>query len=167
MRSMKVRIALAMGVIVLLAAPGALAAELSAAKTLPKLLTASAPFSRKNFKVKPASIAYTMGAFLGGPRRSGHRYDPLSWKAWTSSTAKGSGFDWTNTCKPDCASGTYVSYPVKLKAWRPRLVRGETTFTRLTVTFTAKRPPHTSQRTQVWKVKHNKGYYYWAYPIAH
>ena len=77
---MKLRITLAMGAIVLVGAPVALAAR------TPRVPTFTGPYSKHDLRARPAQIIYTAdgSGFLAGRRRSGHRFDPLSWKSWTS-----------------------------------------------------------------------------------
>lgn len=163
MRPTKVRVLVALGLTVLLSAPSALASG-----GLPKIPSYSGPYSRHDFKVKPATIDYGMGqAFFAGRHRSGAHYGPLKWTSWTSNSAEGSGRNWIDNCRPNCAAGTYHSVPVDLKAWRPRTVSGHLLFTRLTVTTLGKRPPHNSHGFQVWKLSHNGQVWFWTYPHRH
>lgn len=156
-KSVKVRVLLALGACVLMGAPAALASG-----GLPKVPSFSGTVSKKDFKVRPSSIDYGMGqAFLAGTR-TGNTNKPLSWTSWTASSGRGSGLNWLDNCKPNCAAGTYHSYPVKLKVWQPATVSGHLIFTRMTVTYTGKRPPRVAHATQVWKVKHNKNVFFWS-----
>ncbi len=150
---------LAMGAIVLMGAPVALASG------LPKLLNTGGPGTRKDFQVRPATISYGMGQnFFAGQHRSGTHYAPLKWTSWTAADASASALSWIDNCKPDCAGGTEKSYPVKLKAWRPQAKSGLLIFTRLTVTYTGMRPSYIKQKTQVWKVSLKGHYWYWSMP---
>ena len=132
----------------------------------PKVPTYSGPYSKNDLQAKPTRITITEDGYvyLAGPRRSAKRDDPLSWTRWTATSGHGSGFEWINNCKPSCVSGTFHSYPVNLKAWRPRPLTHRLVFTRMTVTYTGKLPPHTSQKTQVWKVTAQGKNYFWVLP---
>jgi hypothetical protein len=155
MRSTTVRIVVAIGPTLLLAAPVAMASG-----GLPKIPSYSGPYGKHDFKVRPAVIDYGMGsAFFAGR----HRSAPLSWTSWTATSGKGSGWDWLDNCKPNCAAGTFHSYPVNLKVWNPQTVNGHLIFTRMTVTFTGNRPPH--QSNHVWRVRHHGNVYFWAFPM--
>jgi hypothetical protein len=43
----------------------------------------------------------------------------ITWSAWTTTQALGTGVNWLDNCKPSCASGRYYAYPVKLRAYDP------------------------------------------------
>lgn len=69
----------------------------------------------------------------------------LHWTSWNS-TADGTGTFKVDNCVPSCAAGKYLSYPVKTHLWRAEPWPGHAGrkyFTRLTVTFTGKRPKST------------------------
>lgn len=156
-RSPKVRVLLALGAAVSVSVPVALASA-----GLPKVPTFTGPNSKHDLQVRPASILYAAdgSGFWAGPRRSGHKYDPLSWTSWTSSSANGSGFDWVNDCRPDCASGTFHSYPIKLALSRPRTEGKHLVFTRLTLTYAGTKP---SSHPRDWKVSHHGRQYTWTF----
>ena len=67
--------------------------------------------------------------------------------------AVGSGVNWLDNCRPDCASGKYYGYPARLRAYGPQNGR----FTRL---WTRVRY-HGKWRTHSWKLVHNRGSWYW------
>jgi hypothetical protein len=84
------------------------------------------------FQVKPATLAFGAdgGMLVLGPgvtqsdfraRHDGH----IRWTAWNQTNARGSGSVWINRCRPDCAAGNYVTYPVTLRA--SRVVNGRYT----------------------------------------
>jgi len=101
---------------------------------LPKLL-ADGPHFSLTWQMRPAHIDYTgdgsgvLGGFDGGGRAHPGR---LVWLMWTTTLARGSGAVWIDNCTPDCASGKFTSFPVKVVAFRP--INGR--FTRLTLTYT-------------------------------
>jgi hypothetical protein len=149
------RIWILVAAIGLLAAPGALAAG------LPKVPSYSGPTSKGDFKVKPASIQYVMsGGFLAGRQKPNHKAGSLHWSSWTTTGGRGSGFNWIEKCNP--CSGKFTLYPVKLHVWHRQQVRGHRIFTRMTVTYTGKKPRH-SPRSSVWKVQHNGNDFFWKY----
>lgn len=160
-RSTKVWVILAIGAIVLVGAPAAVASG------LPKLLNSGGPATKHDFQVRPSTILYGMPQeALAGRHHSNGNYSPLDWTSWTTKYGRGSGFSWLNNCKPNCAGGKYHSYPVKLKAWRPETKSGLLIFTRLTITYTGKRPSYIKQKTQVWKVILKGHSWYWSMPTA-
>jgi len=160
LRSIKVRAVALAGMTVLVTASAALA---SATPTVP---AASGTSGKKDLKAKPASIMYTGdgSAFLAGAKKSRDKTKSLTWTSWTASSGKGSGYNWLNSCKPDCASGTFHSYPVTLKVWRPKTVAGQLIFTRMTVTYTSKMPPGARKKIQIWKVRYHHKAYVWKFP---
>ncbi len=138
---------------------------LGSGSTLPKLPSQIGPPSAGELMVKPASITYSGdgSAYFAGAARSNHRDKPLTWSSWTATAGKGSGFNWLNNCTPNCAAGTFHAFPVKLDAYRPKRLGGHLIFTRMKVTFTGKMPKH-STRTQLWKVVHQSGGYFYDFP---
>jgi hypothetical protein len=151
-----------------LVAAGALVsvpAALGSGSALPKLPSQIGPSSTGDLEVKPASIVYTGdgSAFFAGPKKSSHRDKPLNWSSWTATGGQGSGFNWLNNCTPNCAAGTFHAFPVKLDAYRPKRAGGHLIFTRMKVTYTGKMPKH-SASTQVWKVVHQNGGYFYTFP---
>ena len=140
-------------------------AALGSGAALPKLPSTIGPPGKGDLKAKPASIVYTGdgSAFLAGGPKSNHRAKPLNWSSWTATAGTGSGFNWVNNCNPNCAGGTFHRFAVKLDAYRPRKVGGHLIFSRLRVTFTGKAPKHSSS-SEVWKVVHQSGGYFYAFP---
>src|SRR6202035_97882 len=126
-----------------LVAAGALVtvpAALGSGAALPKLPTQIGPPGKGDLKAKPASITYSGdgSAFFAGAEMSNHRDKPLKWSSWTATGGQGSGFNWLNNCKPNCAAGTFHAFPVKLHAYRPKHLGGALIFTRIKVTYTGK-----------------------------
>ena len=72
------------------------------------------------------ATAFTVGLYTypGFPATIGidnHDYiSGISWKSVSADTAEATGTLTADNCTPDCASGKYVSYPVKLIASTPR-----------------------------------------------
>lgn len=159
MRLRKISIVVATGALV------SVPAALGSGTTLPKLPSQIGPASAGDLKVKPTSITYSGdgSAFFAGAPKPNHRAKPLNWSSWTSAGGQGSGFNWLNDCDPNCAGGTFHRFAVKLDAYRPRRVGGHRIFTRMKVTYTGKMPKH-STRTQVWKVVHQSGGYFYNFP---
>ncbi len=84
-----------------------------------KLLEADAG----KFVVRPSQIIPNAdgGIIFGGPKRPGQRLGHITWQLWTSARANGTGVEWENNCKPDCAQGTYKNRgTVHFRASRPR-----------------------------------------------
>jgi hypothetical protein len=108
-------------------------------------------------KVKPATILYTgdgSGFFAGAKQVSKTNFGKIHWSKWTKKKAVGSGANWLNDCKPNCAKGKFHGYPVTLKLTTPKKVAGKNIFTRMTVTYTQNLPAH-AVKTTTWKVTHS------------
>jgi hypothetical protein len=150
----------------ILVAAGALVAVPAAlAGSLPTVPSYSGPVGHGDLKIRPSTIDYDMGsAFLAGSRRPNHKAGPLNWSSWTAPGGRGSGFNWLDNCKPNCASGKFHLFPVKLHFWRASRVHGHRIFTRLTVTYTGKRPAFVHHKTSTWKVVFNSGGYFYNTP---
>ncbi len=68
----------------------------------------------------------------------------LSWSAWSSAFASGSGTQTINSCLPTCTAGQFHSYPVDFVLWRTASVpdhSGKRYFSRVTVLYPGARPP--------------------------
>jgi hypothetical protein len=145
------------------------AASASAAMALPGLPAYSGPIrAGKNPVVKPGSIVYTGdgSGFLAGPGKTGRRpkAGKLKWTSWSGKGATATGEDWINNCLPDCADGKFSTFPVALKASRPRVVLGHKIFTRLKVTWTGSRPKFIKHHVELWKVRTSQHDYFWNFP---
>jgi hypothetical protein len=65
----------------------------------------------------------------------------MSWSSFGGATAQGKGTFVTNTCKPNCAEGKDVSYPVTVKASATKKCKGGVkVYEKLALTFTARKP---------------------------
>lgn len=67
----------------------------------------------------------------------------ITWSSWTRSEARGRGTARVNDCDPNCAAGTFRSYPLGLRAFRPRETGGcvpGSLFTRLAWRFPQRKP---------------------------
>jgi hypothetical protein len=152
------------------ATAAALAMSASAALAATPMIPAytGPPQAGKNPRVRPGQIVYTGdgSGVLAGRGKASRRphFGHIHWTRWGAHRARGTGANWLNNCKPDCADGRFSSYPVKLAASRPRVMAGFDVFTRLKVTYTAKMPRFVHQRTQTWKVKHSRGVFVWLFP---
>ena len=161
MRANKLTVLAATAAIVGLAAPAAWAGSLL------KVPDAGGHLANSQFQIRPASIQISGdGSFyFDGRRKPHHHAAPLKWTSWTSTGGRGSGFNWVNNCMPNCASGTFHLYPVKLHVWRPRHVGGHFIFTRMTVTYTDGHPRGVPHNKDVFTVSHKSGgLYFWNYP---
>jgi hypothetical protein len=101
---------------------------------------------------RPAQIVYSGDgtAFLAGQGTSARHPGRLRWTTWSTTRALGYGATWMDNCKPNCAAGTYFSYPSNVRLYRPRVLGGHLVFTRMTVTFPATRPPYPAYRSGSW-----------------
>jgi hypothetical protein len=96
-----------------------------------------------SFSVRPAAIVLSgdgslviagNAAWIGrnpSPHGTASQFGHIEWTAWTATHATGSGVEWLDNCKPNCAQGTYFPQPVELAA--SRLTDGR--YTRLILRF--------------------------------
>jgi hypothetical protein len=61
--------------------------------------------------------------------------EKLHWSSWKATRAKGTGRLSRNTCTPDCADGTFKSYPADFTLSDVVPTDGLTLFTSVTITF--------------------------------
>ena len=118
-------------------------------------------------KVKPAQIVYTgdgSGLFAGAQRVSKKNLGSIQWTKWNKKKALGSGANWLNDCKPNCAKGTYHGYAVTLKLTRPRHKSGFFVFTRMLVTYTGKLPKGVSTSRQTRTLVDHNNFFVWKFP---
>ena len=143
------RATLAASAIVFAAAASAAAAATPAFPTY-----AGAPF-KGNPAVKPSYIQYVGDGsefFAGAGRKRAGR---LHWTVWNHKEGLGTGYQWIDDCTPNCASGKFSKFPVKLQVDKPRKESRFLIFTRLQVTYTGKMPGH--QKSFTWKVSYANG----------
>lgn len=117
-----------------------------AAEPLPKALEAYGG----SFVVRPSfmDITPTDGLALLGAGRSLAHAGPVKWSSWTTSSGRGKGALFFDTCEPSCAGGRQIRYPASIRVSRPRDGR----FTLLTI--------YSSYRhaTQVYKMIEKPGF---------
>jgi hypothetical protein len=71
------------------------------------------------------------------------RVRAITWTSWTRREARGHGTALVNDCEPNCAEGEFHRYPIRLRAYRPRLEGGcvpAWLFTRLAWRFPGDKP---------------------------
>lgn len=71
----------------------------------------------------------------------------LVWTSWGPSEASGSGEIDENDCQPDCASGRFHGYPVRVQLGQVVPTSAGPRFSELKATFTADHPPGPSTVT--------------------
>ena len=67
----------------------------------------------------------------------------IDWSSWTATEARGRGTALVNDCEPNCAEGTFRRFPIRLRAFRPRMTGGcvpGSLFTRLAWRFPQSKP---------------------------
>jgi hypothetical protein len=65
----------------------------------------------------------------------------LRWSTFGGASARAGGTFKMNTCKPNCASGKVVSYPVTVTATSPRSCKaGLRVYNKLSLKFTGRKP---------------------------
>jgi hypothetical protein len=60
----------------------------------------------------------------------------IHWSSWTMTNAMGTASHSINNCKPDCAGGTFSSFPVQVTLSEPTTLEGVLVFTVITMTPT-------------------------------
>jgi hypothetical protein len=130
-------------------------AALAAAPTFPAF---NGSASKNNPVSKPTEIVYTGddSEFFAG-HKGAKKIGKLDWKTWNSTDGIASGYQYIDNCRPNCAAGKFATFPVTLKAYRPKKESKYLFFTRLKVTYTAKEPAH--KKTFTWKASYSKGYF--------
>lgn len=89
---------------------------------------------------KPRSILIACGDGNARVKR-------LHWSVWTDRKAHGSGVWQQNNCKPDCADGHFINYPVRLRLSQV-IVRNHTRiFGRVVALFPGSAPPYPAYKT--------------------
>jgi hypothetical protein len=120
-----------------------LAAALLLAAATPAGASGRAPLllrfdDTSHFAVRPATLSFGAdgGQLVLGPGvtqsqvhagQDGH----IRWTKWSATGAHGVGTVWINRCRPDCAAGHYLSYPVRVQA--SQVLSGR--YTRLTLFY--------------------------------
>lgn len=143
----------AIGIAGLGIATGAAAAT---AATLPAFPTFSGPPSKHNPEVKPGEIIYSGDGsqfFASRGKRPGN----LHWTVWNATEGRGTGAQWIDNCDPSCANGKFTLYPITLKVSAPKQESKYFIFTRLTVTYTGKKPGH--KKSFTWPVSYSHGFF--------
>ena len=84
-------------------------------------------------QVKPASIIVACGD-------GGFYFSKLRWTSWSGRLVHGKGLANANDCSPNCAAGHFHTYPASVSLGTPKTCGGRTEFTKLSWTFTGKRP---------------------------
>jgi hypothetical protein len=64
----------------------------------------------------------------------------MTWAAWTSSDATGTGLLWLNLCQPDCAAGKLAHYPVRVTLSDVQASAHGQWFSHLTIGWESPRP---------------------------
>lgn len=121
------------------------AALVIAAFTLPAIsASAASPLKITNCNKsvsKPTTITLTCAD-------ANTALNKLSWSSFGGATAKGKGTLVVNTCKPNCAAGKNVSYPVGIVATGSKKCTGASVYSKIALTFTgAKKPPASVKRS--------------------
>jgi hypothetical protein len=84
-------------------------------------------------KTKPATIILACGDGNAVLQK-------LSWSSWKDHSASGQGSLSQNDCTPDCADGTFHSYPIKVSLADPVPTDGRQYFVKVTLSFPKHRP---------------------------
>jgi hypothetical protein len=64
----------------------------------------------------------------------------LTWTAWGTTTASGTGTARVNDCTPNCANGHMSNEPVKVTLTKPHRVCGRRVFGEVSMTYSGRRP---------------------------
>jgi hypothetical protein len=123
------RISLALAAVIVVAVPVTAATTAGASTKLRVFF----PNDCQHNKYKPKSFVVTCAD-------ANFTVKKVKYSAYGATSAKGTGTASLNTCEPDCASGTFKSYPVKLTLSRVKQCGDVPQFTRARITFTGARP---------------------------
>ena len=106
--------------------------------------TDGSPRTRGVLARRPKLIVYSGdgAAYVGGSHRRRRGAGPISWSSWGGAAAVGTGANWLDNCTPNCAKGRFTAYPAQIRLDRPKRLGGRLVFSRLTLTYTARRPAH-------------------------
>gem|GEM_PF-3149758 len=76
----------------------------------------------------------------------GMRLEDVNWTHWTGAGATGQGMFVANDCTPDCAQGTFHSYPATFDLSHPVRTPGGVVFAQLTVSYAHTGPAYPTGR---------------------
>jgi hypothetical protein len=148
--------------VVFAAVSGTATITATAATALPKAPT-SFQTTARDLTIAPRSILVSEdgNAPIWGPGSRGFkgedhfpREPAIRWTQWGARAALAAGALVQGTCTPSCGQGTFDTYPISIKMWRPGVVHGQRIFTRLSYTFLTDRPsrvPHTVLATATYE----------------
>jgi hypothetical protein len=124
------RLPLALAAVVAMALPVAAA---SAAGSSSDQLRVFFPKDCQHNVYKPKSVIVTCAD-------ANFAIKKITYSSYGTKKARGTGTASINTCEPNCAAGTFQSFPVRFVMSRVGQCGDVPQFRRLTVTFTGKRP---------------------------
>ncbi len=130
-----------------LAAAAALGAWAGTAVAAPRHAAGTAPIPRPVVFTCAGHAEMRPGTYILTCADDNNFFTRLSWTSWTSTLASATGSQWVNGCIPNCAEGTFHSYPVDVIFWRSEPVAHpaypfERDFTRITVLYPGARPAY-------------------------
>ena len=64
----------------------------------------------------------------------------MSWSRWGRDIARGHGKAAVDDCDPNCAEGTFHTYPVRVRLKNPKKVCGHRFFTTIVIVYTDRHP---------------------------
>jgi hypothetical protein len=144
---------------------GATASSAGAAALPGAVADGGTPKQGKNVLVRPKQIVYSGdgSGFLAGAGTAGRHPKPgrLTWSAWTSGAAQGSGDDWLDNCKPFCAAGSFSQHAVAITLFRPRRMLGLRVFTRMRLRYTHGPNPFTHKGSESFKLVRAGSQLFW------
>jgi hypothetical protein len=129
------------------------AAASASAAALPGVVADIGPAFSGSIQVRPHEIVWTgdgTGLFAGRRRPDAKpSHSRIGWTRWSRSSAIGTAYSWLDNCVPDCASGSFMSYPVRLELGDPRTLNHHLVFMKMTVTY-PHRVPGGFKRRSTW-----------------
>lgn len=148
-----------------IAAALAVAASASAA-ALPAVVAEIGPAFYGSIQVRPAEIGWAgdgTDLFAGRRHPNARPADSeIYWTAWTRSSATGTAYSWLDNCAPDCADGSFTSYPVRVSLGDPGTLNHHRVFLKMKVMYSG-RVPAGSKRRSTWTASYGltAGDYNW------
>jgi len=64
----------------------------------------------------------------------------MAWSRWGRDTARGHGRAAVDDCDPNCAEGTFHTYPVRVRLKNPQRVCGHRFFDKIVIVYTKRHP---------------------------
>ncbi len=106
--------------------------EPSTTTTLPSSVLPTAP----NCDLQLGGSGFEPTDIFIGCATSADNLGSIHWSSWTPTNATGTAMHNINNCQPDCAGGTFASFPVEVTLSDPTILNGVSSFATIVMTPT-------------------------------